>query len=555
MTVDVHAAMSEAAYARRAPTEPLLDAHEIQGNVIPGFMKPRMAVMALAFGDLDAARAWMRRILPSITTLAGVMPSRVAVRAERLARRVTAGSTDVVQSLDDQWLNIAFSRPALAKLLSAARPGDTARFADEAFAAGLAARSAALGDPTDPAAEGNPANWRVGGPGKDADVLLVFGADQEATMTRFLAQVRADAMGDGKLTVLYEEQGAKLDQLGREHFGFQDGISQPGVRGRIPGDPPTFLTPRTIDPATVPEAWLYGLPGQYLVWPGEFVFGYAAQGADPLIAAPPQLPGPAWSRNGSYLVFRRLRQDVAGFRAFLAEQAEALCGQPGFADMTPELLGASLFGRWQSGAPLSRTPAGDDPALGGDPLANNHFGFAADTQPLPLVGAPPDDYPEAKADPVGLTCPLASHIRKVNTRDVGSDQGGRRASFKRRLLRRGLPFGPPFPESGEDPADGDRGLLFVSYQASIVDQFEFLNQAWMGDPVAPRSPSGFDMVIGQNGQPGAERLRTCVIVRPTGDAGTVTAARDVVIPTGGGYFFSPSISALRDVLAVEPPSG
>lgn len=150
-----------------------------------------------------------------------------------------------------------------------------------------------------------------------------------------------------------------------------------------------------------------------------------------------------------------------------------------------------------------------------------------------------------------LTCPLASHIRKVNTRDVGSDQGGRRASFQRRILRRALPFGPRLPESGPDPAGGDRGLMFLSYQASIVDQFEFLSNAWMGDPIAPRSPGGHDMVIGQNGQPGEQRERSCVILKPP-QAGTVTATADAVIPTAAGYFFTPSLSALRDVLAATP---
>jgi Dyp-type peroxidase family len=518
-----------------------------------------MAVMALSLGELAPARDWLANdVVPKVTTLAGVMPSRLKVRAERLAKRVTAGFTDAVSDLDDRWLNIAFSHQAIAALLPPADPdgspnefaGDADRFTDEGFKAGAAARSALLGDPTDPAAEGNPVNWRFGGPGNEADILLVFGADREKTMKGFVTELRESATTHG-LSVLYEEHGGKLDRLGREHFGFQDGISQPGVRGRISDDPDTFLTPRTIDPDVVPEAWIYGQPGQYLLWPGAFVFGYETPAADPLLPGPPALPGPPWSRNGSYAVYRRLRQDVVGFREFAAEQAVAL-QQQGFSGMTGETLQANLFGRWPSGAPLARTPDGDDPDLGRDPLANNHFGFAADTPTLPLVGGgSTNTFPEAKADPVGLTCPLASHIRKVNTRDVGSDQGGRRASFQRRILRRALPFGPRLPESGPDPAGGDRGLMFLCYQASIVDQFEFLSNAWMGDPIAPRSPGGHDMVIGQNGQPGEQRERSCVILKPP-QAGTVTATADAVIPTAAGYFFTPSLSALRDVLAATP---
>jgi Dyp-type peroxidase family len=549
--VDMHAAMAVGRQSDGAPEEPVLEVDEIQGNIVPGFMKPKMGVLALAVGDVSEARRWIGALVPHITTLAGVMPSRMRVRAERLARRVVAGHTDVVDELDDRWLNIAFSYQGLATLLGSdsVHSGDTAKFGDDAFRKGAAVRSSLLGDPTDPEAEGHPGNWVFGGPGKEADVLLVFGTDRDTTMTAFIEEVRTDALAAG-LTVLYEEQGGKLDALGREQFGFQDGVSQPGVRGRLATDPDTFVTPRTIAPESVPESWLYGSPGQYLVWPGEFVMGYPKQGADPMLAGPPELPGPPWCRNGSYAVYRRLRQDVAGFRTFVTEQAASLAAQAGFEAMTAERLAATLIGRWHSGAPLARVPDGDDPNLGADPLANNNFGFAADTPTLDLIGGgSTNGFPEAKADPVGVACPLAAHIRKVNTRDVGSDQGGRRSSFNRRLLRRGLPYGPRLPEAGPDPVDGNRGLMFLSYQASIVDQFEFLCQAWMADPIAPRSPSGHDMVIGQNGQPGQGRVRSCTLLTTTGQSGTVTSTADVVIPTAAGYFFSPSISALRDVLA------
>jgi Dyp-type peroxidase family len=553
MSVDVHTAMAESGHGVGAPVEPMLEAHEIQGNIVPGFMKPQLGLIAFAFGELKPARAWIAALVPSVTTLADVMPARIKVRAERLQKGVTAGHTEIVGQLDDSWLNVAFSRTAIASLLApvAGRSGDVAKFADEAFQAGLAVRSPLLGDPVDETAEGNPSNWLFGGPGKEADVLVVFGADREATLSAAMDEIRQSATGSGGMTLLYEETGAKLDQEGREQFGFQDGVSQPGVRGMLPGRPRQFMNPRTIAPSADPESWMYGYPGQYLVWPGEFVFGYPAEGGDPRLAGPPRTPGPGWSINGSYLVFRRLRQDVPGFESFLAEQAEALRSQPGFDDMTAERLGAVVIGRWHSGAPLSRVPEGDDTNLGRDVLANNHFDYGTDSSPLPLIsGGETNTYPEAKADPVGLTCPLVAHIRKVNTRDTPNDQGGRRASFDRRILRRGLPFGPRLDTSAPDPVDGNRGLLFISYQASIVDQFEFLNTVWMSDPVAPRSPSGHDMVVGQNAQPGQNRVRSGVIVRPTGQAGTVTATRDVVIPTGGGYFFSPSISAMRDVLAV-----
>ena len=154
---------------------------------------------------------------------------------------------------------------------------------------------------------------------------------------------------------------------------------------------------------------------------------------------------------------------------------------------------------------------------------------------------------------------MAAHIRKVNAREAANDLGGRRASFNRRILRRSQTFGPALGElSGHDPANGNRGLLFACYQASIEDQFEFLCNGWAGSSKRPRSPSGFDMMIGQNGVPGDRRERSCTIFGPGAASAifgpgaasaTLVTMSDFVVPTGGGYFFSPSISALKEVLA------
>ncbi|MFZ0227389.1 MAG: Dyp-type peroxidase, partial [Mycobacterium sp.] len=434
-------------------------------------------------------------------------------------------------------------------LAGGAYSADVAAFTDPGFQAGLAARSALLGDPTDPSAEGNPARWLFGGPGREADVLLICGADHDQSGSALLDDVRDHALACGA-SVLYEETAHKLDRIGKEHFGFQDGISQPGVRGRLSADPDSFLTQRVLDPSHTPEVWMYGLPGQYLVWPGEFVFGYPGTAADPLIPGAIKLPGPDWSRNGSYLAFRRLRQDVAAFWGFTTSFAEGLSSRPGFEGISTEWLASRLVGRWPSGAPLARLPDHDDEALGVDRLANNDFGFAVDATSVPLTGVTGrGNWPEAKADPVGLTCPLAAHIRKVNARETANDMGGRHASFDRRILRRGLTFGPALEDPMvDDPVNGNRGLLFFCYQTSIQDQFEFLCSAWANDEKRPRSPSGFDMIIGQNGRPGAGRARSCTLLGHDAGAATVVTMTDFVIATGGGYYFSPSMSALEMVL-------
>lgn len=529
------------------PDEPALAAGEIQAASVPGFLKPFMAVVALAIDDADAARRWLRTHAGRFTTLEEAFETRKQVRLFRQKPVAEREGQRVPPDLDDAWVNVGFSYAGMQRLLwGTPFWRDLDRFKDEAFRAGLAQRSAYLGDPTDPNAEGHPLNWKVGAPGKEPHVVLLFAADKEPTLQTLLEEITE---GCGGLTEVYREIGNKHGEHGYEHFGFQDGVSQPGVRGTVGGD---FLTPRTLDASQIPDAWLYGMPGQYLVWPGEFVFGYPGAGADPLLPGNTKLPGPPWSENGSYCVFRRLRQDVKGFWAFLTDQAEQLATQPGFEGIDADWLGAHIVGRWKSGAPVARTPGADVEALGFDRLANNNFEFDRETPDPPLEPPYETRYYEqvAGSDPVGLTCPLAAHIRKVNARASANDMGGRRASFNRRILRRALPYGEPLPDpTGPDPQDGDRGLLFVCFQSSIVDQFEFLCNAWMGSPTNPRSPSGFDMMIGQNGMPGKERARSATVFGAKLNSGTVKTMEDYVIPTGGGYFFTPSISALRHVIA------
>jgi Dyp-type peroxidase family len=530
------------------PPEPLLEASEIQANIVPGFLKPFMAVSAFNITSVDEAKQWIARTIPSVTTLAQAVDSRESVRNHRRFRREPPTELNPTPGIHDAWTNLAFSYNGMKTLLGGDKP--LRDFTDEAFVQGLAKRSSLLGDPVDSNSPGAPQNWQVGGPDNSADILVIFAADDEEKVDEHLNHIR-EAKG---LTEIYSERAHKLDPIGREHFGFKDGVSQPGVRGRYAKRHDAFITPRTIAPDALPEAWLYGLPGQYLIYPGEFIFGYPGQGADPRLPGPEVLPGPAWARNGSYLVFRRLTQDVAGFRAFLAEQAAMLAAQPEFAGISADHLAAYLIGRWPSGAPLARSPEQDDPRLGADRLENNYFEFAADAQPLPLAhGSHTDKFPEAKGDPIGLICPMAAHIRKVNARSTANDQGGRRASFTRRILRRGLSFGDPLPSDGQDPAEGNRGLLFVCYQTSIVDQFEFLVSAWMGDPTNPRSPSGQDISIGQNGQPGSHRIRTASLLGDAGATAALMATEQFVTPTGGGYFFSPSITALNEVFVGKPP--
>ena len=131
----------------------------------------------------------------------------------------------------------------------------------------------------------------------------------------------------------------------------------------------------------------------------------------------------------------------------------------------------------------------------------------------------------------------------MNPRDQDSNQGDQFDTLIRRILRRGIPYGPSIHDPTTD--DGvDRGLHFLCYQTSIDHQFEILQQDWANSTNNP-TPGGHDVIIGQT----PDQKRTFELITDGGaSAQTLTTPAQWVTTTGGGYFFAPSISALRDVL-------
>ena len=524
--------------------EPVLPMADIQGIAVPGFLKPHQTLLGvLCQPEPQAIRAFkrvLRETVSNITTGEQTLTDRRRYREMQSSKSKGTAHHPLTA--------VGFTSQGLRKLT----PGASA-IPSQAFRQGLAARSSFLGDPTDAMEEGSPDNWKVGGPKNPVDAMFIIAGDTREAVDR-RAEELSERLKNAALEIIYSENGdIREDLKGHEHFGFSDGVSQPGIRGRASKSPHDYITKRYISPDQQPEHSLFGYPGQDLVWPGVFLLGHPATSPDPLIPGLSSPAVPDWTRNGSFLVFRRLRQDVGLFWRTMKQEAERLAGLPGFAGVTDEILASRLVGRWTSGAPVNRVPGGDDPALGSDSSANNHFRFDSDATALPLASGHVDTFPQSKADPAGITCPWAAHIRKVNTRDSGSDTGGRDSTYARRLLRVGVPFGSPlankYAETKDDPLKGERGLLFLSIQASIEDQFEFLQTRWMGDPSRPKMPGGHDLVVGQNGAPGEDRVRRCTIFGSGVQQASVATSAQWIIPTGGGYFFLPSLSALRRVLA------
>lgn len=440
-----------------------IDYQNVQGNITPGFNTRFQVFLALRRapgGDLAAAAAWLASLANKVTTAQQVTEERPAIRS---ASR-SAGMT---------WLCAALGRD----LLDAIR-GD-AIYTDVAFNNGFAARAkGVMGDRTEPQ------TWQVGGPDTPVDVLLIIaGNDKTAT------EQRADRLEDearaADLVRSYRELGIRLDNE-EEHFGFRDGVSQPRLdRPNEPGDTPA----------------------------GQVLFGYA--GRDQRIRSALWRNEPeALSRDGSMMVFRRLEQDVAAFRDFVAEAVAELL--PRWPDLREEHLAALLVGRWKDGQLVDTRH--DQPDGSG---VSNDFDFHDDRE--------------------GLGCPIGAHMRKVNPRAGGDEQAPERRAF----VRRGIPFGPRY----EDAPEAKRGLLFVAFQTSINDQTDFVTQTWMNHLTRPGIAA--DLLVGRNNDP----ARVLTLKRGGQSFEVRSATNQWVNPTGGAYLFAPGIAGLRELgLTPVPPN-
>ena len=525
-------------------TEPVLDIHDIQGNVLTAFNKDHQRLIALRLRSIPDARRWLRRILPHINSLAEVNQFNALYRMQR----ARLGHTP--HGLAATWMNLAFSHGGIAQLTS---DTDADLLPDPSVVAGLGKeRAAFIGDPAPPGGSDPTVNWVVGGTNHPVDIFMILAGDDDTALKSMVERLRPGPHdGAAAPEAVWEEQGdARRDLPGHEHFGFKDGISQPGVRGLLSKRPKVYLTERRLKPPP-PGTIEFAKPGQPLIWPGHFVLGYpfgnrndgSRQNAEPLARR--------WFRNGSFLVFRRLQQNVAAFGAFVAAEAARLALLPGFGGITPEHLGALMVGRWPSGAPISRAPDNDNLDLAKDPLSNNDFLFSTDTPApafLPGGGMTAGNFSRAMEGSNGPVCPHAGHIFKVNPRDFATNIGPDFDTLTRRILRRGIPFGPALSK----PLDGDdgvsRGLHFICYQVSIAEQFEKLQQNWANNNGAPAT-GGHDLIIGQTST-GVRSMDLAAIV-PSQPGETTTAPIQWVTPTGGGYFFAPSIHAIRDVICPE----
>ena len=425
--------------------------------------------------------------------------------------------------------------PSLALSFSAAvlrRWGiDTSSF-DLSYHEGMFRDAEALGDPLGD--DRVPVDWTFAAAEQNrADILLVAG-HSSFTALKDSIQKWLDLLSPYLVEVLFEYGRRRSGD--KEFFGFRDGISQPAIRGTTAGGDP--VSRRLIAPGD-PRSKEFARPGQRLIWPGNFLFGYAREVSSPLEPGPTAEPPAAWMRNGSYLVFRRLRQDVNAFESAVKRMEEHLrdLGE----DIPQGWTASRMVGRWPDGTPLHASPVAPDETISSDPNRINNFKFLASMPPTKILNGDGRSrtVPAVPSDIVGVRMPRVAHIRQVNPRDGMSEIGQEKHPGKL-MLRRGVSFGPEFTD---DP-DAQRGLLFLCYQTSIVEQFKFVQTSWSNSTQRPVG-DGPDPIIGQNGT--TENARSLRFIAPSGNSHNCSFDGRWVIPTGGEYFFSPGIAGLYEL--------
>jgi deferrochelatase/peroxidase EfeB len=516
-----------------------VDPRDVQALARTGFGSLKQATyLLLHVSDPEPARAFLRDIAP--TTMAD------------LKQRQSVA------------LQVAFTAPGLRAL--GVEPEIVALFAPEFLEgmAGAANRSLRLGD----IGANAPSYWEWGYGEREPHLCVMVFAETDQH-DAFVGAFRARAQGAGLTEVAV---APTTDMDGVEPFGFTDGVSQPAFDWdgtRRPGG----KADRAFTNSIALGELLLGYLDEYDYLPATPTLPETTPGASSLPLAAHPGGGRDLGRNGSYLVFRQLAQDVRGFWRWVAEEAARV------GDKT-EALAETMVGRRRSGEPLADLERGL--ALPGvNPMDFARNGFVFD------------------ADPDGLSCPLGAHIRRANPRtgDMPAGVSGlldplltalgltrrrqRRPTastlpwprnttvwpFERtrddaiasarfhRILRRGREYGQKISmEAALDPATPDpaSGLNFICLNTNLARQFEFVQGAWLANAKFAGLSGEQDPLLGNRAPfpktPVApERVATDGFSRPGAEPRCrySSGLPQFVKVRGGAYFFLPGLAAYR----------
>jgi Dyp-type peroxidase family len=509
--------MAEPALSARtsaaAPAPTGLDWADLQGILRFGHGQlTEASFFLLEIADPAAARDWLRNA-PVTSAVAADPPPRTA-------------------------LQVAFTRQGLEAL---GLPQYVIQAFSHEFLAGMAgeeSRSRRLGD----LGANAPAAWQWGGGAADVPHLVAMVYAARGGLAAWEEAVQTPPWGTA---FRVRARLPTSDLRAVEPFGFADGLSQPRPDWertlRVGKEEAVYRNRLALGEIVL------GYPDEY----GEYLQRPLLDpAADPAAAALPAAEDAPekrdLGRNGSYLVFRQLHQDVRGFWQFVDHEADAV----------PEerwRLAEAMVGRTRTGEPLVPPSAAEIPGVGpGEKdIAANRFTYAA--------------------DPDGVRCPFGAHVRRANPRtgDLPPGTEGPIARLLRtlgfmqdtfrddlvastrfhRILRRGREYGTALsPEEALQPGSGDeeRGLHFICLCASISRQFEFVQNAWIASPKFNGLTDESDPLLGNRVPlPGNSATDVFSLPRPDGPARRVTGLPQFVTVRGGAYFFLPGIRALR----------
>ncbi|NDW00875.1 peroxidase [Salipiger sp. PrR002] len=353
-------------------------------------------------------------------------------------------------------------------------------------------------------------------------------------------------------SAVFDDFGGVTLPTAREHFGFTDGIGDPVFKGQYP--------PAQEKTAVIGRGKRMGGDWEALET-GEFILGHTGESQE----LPPTAMPPEFMQNGTFMAYRKLHENVASFQSVVDEEAQGFAtsmavGVP----QARETLLAKMCGRWSDGVPLAVVPDYDDwIAFGKARGWRNENGSMLMTpdawskQIAYIRSAEASDFRYAD-DMAGFKCPGGAHMRRMNTRDYldplnvfGIDPktgkqfenaGATHALNKRRrILRRGLPYGPPNFEPRDDASE--QGVIMMAMGVDLFRQFEFVQQQWI--------QYGLDFHQGNNTCPmlGRHDHHTRHMIPSDPKSGKppymMTKLKTFVECRGGDYFFVPSMIALR----------
>lgn len=444
----------------------------VQGNILKSHGRDHTAHVFVRFNASQVqARAWC------------VDLARVAVvSASRQEAQTQAWRAD--NDASELFVGLMLSADGYRALGVEAIPPDPL------FVGGMQRHNEVSADPmNDPP----PTAWEPGyAAGVDAMILLAH--DDRSALDAALRDHLARLPSPGSQA--FVERGDRLSfdfgAHGRqdiEHFGHQDGISNP------------LMTLPEIEKERALRGAVHWDPGA----PLSLVF----------VPEPGQETG-----FGSYMVFRKLEQNVRRFRSSRAALAQAL----GCSDDEASGL---IVGRRSDGTPLIPTQTPDASV---DP---NDFDYGSDSP------APPG--------PASI-CPFHAHIRRSNPRgDTVRYVGAPSTDFERgmRIVRRGVTYGVrPDLNGGGEPPERDVGLLFMSFQANLRQFAIQQSGADLADfPFGGAGLEGLNGRTAEGGDPAPQSWPTASGPVPFRLGGFVTLK-------GGEYLFAPS---LRFLQSLAPP--